>query len=141
MGLLSGALPAPTVALPPRPASRRPAAPPALAWFSSLRLPPSQASEPAIALIFPISRLARLEHAGDAQRLEILRLLVAELGRHLEPQRSAMLAIERLPVHLITEERLRMQGRLHIDRLVIIVGAFDLNETRFRVGAHMGQEV
>src|SRR6266852_4820201 len=91
---------------------------------SLLRLT-SQSSEPAVALVFPVAGLAGLQNIGDADGVQILGLLISQLGRHLQAQRRAVLAIERLPVHLVTEQRLRMQRRSHVDRLLVVVSAFD----------------
>src|SRR6267378_6271613 len=65
----------------------------------------SHSPKPRIALILPIP--AR-PFGGERQRHEVLRHLVAELGRRIEPQRRAMRGWERIVVHPIRENRLRM---------------------------------
>src|ERR1700681_3807973 len=52
-----------------------------------------------------------------------------------------MLASQWLAVHFITEKSLRMQGRGHIERLVIIVGAFHRYVARRSVRPNHRQEV
>ena len=52
-----------------------------------------------------------------------------------------MLAGQRLAVHFVAQHRLRMQSRLHVKRLVIIVGALHVNEAGRRIGANHLQEI
>src|ERR1700676_5646730 len=52
-----------------------------------------------------------------------------------------MLASQWLAVHFITEKRVWMQGRGHIERLVIIVGAFHRYVARRSVRPNHRQEV
>src|SRR5260370_5916503 len=101
----------------------------------SLPRSPSQSSEPAVALVFPVAALAGLQNIGHADGVQILGLLISQLGRHLQTQRRAVLAIERLPVHLVTEQRLRMEGRSHVARLVVIIGALDFQKPRDAVSS------
>src|SRR5208282_5428087 len=44
-------------------------------------------------------------------------------------------------IHFVTEQRLRMHGRGHVERLVVIICAFNSHEARGRVGANHLQEV
>ena len=89
----------------------------------------------------PSSRFCRLQNIGDANRVEILGLLVSEFGRHLQAQRRSVLAVERLPIHLVTQQRLRMQRRRHVNRLVIVVRALDFEKARVRVRSDQLQEI
>src|ERR1019366_6732485 len=97
--------------------------------------PASESAVPAIALVFPVAALVGLQHVGHADGVEILRLLVADLGRHLQPQWGAVSAVERLAIHFVTEQRLGMQHGLHVDRFVISIRTFGLEKTRAGIGA------
>ena len=46
-----------------------------------------------------------------------------------------------LAVHFVTEQRLRVHGGGHVERLVIVIRTFDGHETRVRVGADRLEEV
>src|ERR1700693_3958529 len=102
----------------------------------SLPRSPSQSSEPAITLVFPVAALAGLQNIGYADGVQILGLLVSQLGRHLQTQRGAVPAIERLPIHLVTEKRLRMERRSHVNRLVVIIRALNFEKPRAGVRSH-----
>ena len=52
-----------------------------------------------------------------------------------------MAAIERLAVHLVTEERLRLQDGRHVDGLVVVVDAGDFQILGAEVGADGAQEI
>src|ERR1700690_2755136 len=62
-----------------------------------------------IALIFPVSDLR--QYVRHLEAGEIFRLLVSNLGRDVQPHRRAMFAGQRLPVHFIAQQSLRMQRR------------------------------
>src|ERR1051326_394349 len=114
---------------------------PRAAWVVEIRRSPSEASVPVVTLVGPVAATVRLEHTGHAQRREIFRLLVAEFSRHLQADRRAVSAINRLAIHLVTEQRLGMHGARHVDRLVIVVCAFDFDESRVGIGADQSEEV
>src|SRR5437879_7393746 len=78
---------------------------------------------------------------GHFKVSEILSLFVTNLGRNAQPQRRSMFAGEGLAVHLVAEQGLGMRGRRHIQRLVIVVRAFDGNKTRSRICANNLQKV
>src|SRR6267154_4136183 len=98
-----------------------------------------QAIEFGVPLIFPIPDL--LQYMAHFEVRDVLCLLVADLGGDAQTQRSAMLAGQRLAVHFVTEQRLRVHGGSHVERLVIVVRAFDAHEARGRVGANRLEEV
>ena len=52
-----------------------------------------------------------------------------------------MLAGQRLIVHFITEQGLRVQGRRHIQRFVVIIRALDVDKTRRGIGPNHLQEI
>ena len=105
-------------------------------WLPSLKAP-----IPAVALIFPVTLFAASQHVGHANGVEILSLFVAELRRHLKAQRSAMPALERLAVHLVAEERLRMKHGCHVDGLVVIVCTFNFHIAGGQIRTDGPQEV
>src|SRR6266853_2307885 len=92
-----------------------------------------------VPLIFPIAGL--LQYMTHFEAHDVLCLLVADLGGDAQTQRSAMLAGQRLAVHFVTEQRLRVHGGSHVERLIIVVRAFDAHEARVRVGANRLEEV
>src|SRR5258708_20783217 len=98
-----------------------------------------QAIEFGVPLIFPIADL--LHYMAHFEVRDLLCLLVAVLGRDAQTQRSAVLAGQRLAVHFVTEQRLRVHRGSHVERLVIVVRAFDAHEARVRVGANRLEEV
>src|SRR5579864_4072467 len=98
-----------------------------------------QAVEFGVALILPVADL--LKYMGHFEVREVLCLLVANLGRDAQAQRSAMLAGQWLAVHFVAEQRLRVHGGGHVERLVIVIRTFDGHETRGRVGADRLEEV
>src|SRR4029077_9807905 len=100
----------------------------------------SKASVPAVPLIAPIAFLTR-QYVGDVHRQQVLGLLVTELRRELQPTPRPMTAIEWPVVHLITEKRLWLPRRFHVQRFVVIVRAGDCYESRARIGAHQIKEV
>ena len=55
---------------------------------------------------------------------------VTELNRHMDAERSAMRGAERLAVHLIAEQSLRMEAAFDVVRGIVIVQAVDLDESR-----------
>src|SRR5687768_1927889 len=87
----------------------------------------SQASVPAVALVHPVAALGS-QHITHPQADDVLGLLVTKLGWKNEAQRRAMLARQRPAVHLVAHQRLRMTGRRHVERLVVVVGAGDLDK-------------
>src|SRR5450631_4871131 len=99
----------------------------------------SQAVERRIPLIFPVPNL--LQNIRHLQVRQVLRLLVANFRRHIQPQWRPVLARERLIVHLIADQSLRMQRRRHVQRLVIIVRASYDQESRRGVGADHVQKI
>src|SRR5262245_51414065 len=52
-----------------------------------------------------------------------------------------MLAPQRLAVHLVAQQRLRVPRAGHVDRLVVVVRARDLEIARVRIGANLIQRV
>src|ERR1700676_2036874 len=52
-----------------------------------------------------------------------------------------MLSGEWLVVHLVTKQGLRVQRGRHVQRLIVIVGAFDGDESGCRIGANHLQEI
>src|SRR5581483_411295 len=64
-----------------------------------------------------------------------------ELGGHLQTQRRAVTGWQRLAVHFVTQQRLRMQDRLHVDGLVILVQTLYFQVTRREVGADGPQKI
>src|ERR1700724_2285498 len=98
-----------------------------------------QAIEFRVPLILPVADL--LQYMAYFEVREVLCLLVANLGRDAQAQRSAMFAGQRLAVHFVTEQRLRVHGGGHVERLVIVIRTFDGDETGGRVGADCLEEV
>src|SRR4249920_616056 len=91
--------------------------------WTSLGAGQLEAVEPVIAHVLPVA--AALQDVGDREAGDVLRRLVANLGREAQPQRRAMLAGEWRVVHLVARQRLRMERRRHVERLVVVVGAFE----------------
>src|ERR1039457_6357716 len=92
-----------------------------------------------IPLVFPVPDL--LQNIGDLQVRQILGLLVADLGRHIQPKWRAVFARKRLIVHLITKQSLRMQRGGHVERFVVIVRAAHGKKSRRGVGADHAQKI
>src|SRR5580704_19054387 len=99
-------------------------------WVWSLTMPSKCASlEPVvsgIALVLPIARSR--DNVCNAQTRQVFGLLVADLRRHAQPEGRAVLPRERLVIHFVTQQRLRMEHGSHVERLVVIVGALDIEE-------------
>src|SRR4029077_16083977 len=100
---------------------------------------PLQSVELRIALVFPIADL--LQNVGHFQIGKILRLFVSNFGGNLQPQRRTMLPSQRLVIHLVAKQSLGMQRRGHVERLVVIVGAFNVDKARSSVGSNRSQEI
>ena len=52
-----------------------------------------------------------------------------------------MTAVERLAVHFVAEQRLRLQQAFHVKRFVVIIGALHFHKARGGVGAHQLEEI
>src|SRR5208283_3174063 len=98
-----------------------------------------QAIEFGVPLIFPVADL--LQYVAHFEVREVLCLLVADLRRNAQAERSAVLAGQRLAVHFVTEQGLRVQGSGHIERLVIVIRTFDSHEACGWVRADHLEEV
>src|SRR5712692_7654634 len=98
-----------------------------------------QAIEFGVPLIFPIADL--LHYTAHFKVRDVLCLLVADLGGDAQTERSAVFAGQRLAVHFVTEQRLRVHGGGDVNRLVIVIRAFDADEAGGRVGANHPEEV
>src|SRR5437870_10053491 len=98
-----------------------------------------QAIEFGVPLIFPIADL--LQYMAHFKVGEVLCLLVADLGGNAQPERSAVFAGQRLAVHFVTEQRLRVHGGGDVNRLVIVISAFDASEARGRIGPNRLEKV
>src|SRR5260370_21225483 len=61
---------------------------------SLLRLT-SQSSEPAVALVFPVAGLSGLPNIGHVDPVQILGLLVSQLGLHLHTHRLPVPSLQR----------------------------------------------
>src|SRR5262249_23474778 len=78
---------------------------------------------------------------SDFEVCKVFSLFVANLGGNLQAQRRTMFAGQRLVVHLITEQRLRVRGRGHIQGFVIIVRALNSYKARGWIGANCLEEI
>src|SRR4029077_4055338 len=87
---------------------------------------PLEPVELGVPLILPVADLP--QHMAYFEIREVLCLFVANLGRNAQAQRSTMLAGQRLAVHFVTEQRLRVHGGGHVERLVIVIRTFDGHE-------------
>ncbi len=92
-----------------------------------------------VALIFPVAR--PFQYMAHFEVGEILCLLVANLRGNAQTQRSAVFARQRLAVHFVAEQRLRMHGGRHVERLVIVICAFDGHEAGGRISADHLEEI
>src|ERR1019366_2683421 len=101
----------------------------------------SEAAVPVIALVFPVAALVSSQHVGHSDGVEIFRLLVAEFGGHLQPERGAVSAVERLAIHFVTEQRLGMEHRFHVNRFVVSIHAFGLEKAGAGIGADRSQKI
>ena len=77
----------------------------------------SQASVPAVALVAPVAALRR-QDVLYLQRHQVLGLFVSERRRDLQSEGSPMTAIQGAIVHFVAEQRLRVPGSGHVERLV-----------------------
>src|SRR6476646_5187195 len=107
--------------------------------WTSLGVGQLEAVEPVIAYVLPVG--AALQDVGDSEARDVLRRLVPNLGGEAQPQRRAMLASEWRVVHLVARQRLRMERRCHVERLVVVIGAFERQEPCGRVGADQRQHL
>src|SRR5579875_1695694 len=73
----------------------------------SLVVSGSDPGEPVVALVFPVTTAGR-RHKVD--RAQILDHFVTQLDRRVEPHWGAMLGAQRMTVHCIGQDRLRMKG-------------------------------
>src|SRR5580765_4668493 len=94
----------------------------------------SDAGVPLVAVVFPITALPARDlvealHELDAQH--VLRVLVTELALDAQADRRAVRDRQPLVVELIGQDRLRMEGIVHVDALVVRTGSVVLH----RVGA------
>src|SRR5439155_13613205 len=101
----------------------------------------SEPRKPTVAQVRPVGAMVRLEDIGNFERREVLRRLVSQLGRQRQAQRRAVAAIERLAVHLVAEQGIRVQRCGHVQGLVVVVGALEGQEARGRVRPYARQEV
>src|SRR5665647_1565675 len=92
----------------------------------------SAAAEPVVPLVFPVTAGVGV---GDENRLDVLRILVAELGRHAQLHRKAVARRQRLAIVAQGQQRLRVQRGGHVDTGVIVVGAFETDVLGTRVRA------
>src|SRR6185369_8011140 len=86
----------------------------------------SESSVPAVALVHPVAAL-HAERVAHAQPHDVLGLLVAKFGRQHETQRRPVLTRQWAAVHLIAQERLPVTRGGHVERLVVVVSAHDLD--------------
>src|SRR6266851_1176117 len=94
-------------------------APAALLWT---RGSTSDPRVPLITAIFPIAAAAAMQigealHQLDAH--DVFRHLVAELPLEAQPQRRAVGNGQRLAIHVIGEDRLRMHSVDQVDALIV----------------------
>ncbi len=92
-----------------------------------------------VALIFPVAR--PFQYMAHFEVGEILCLLVANLRGNAQTQRSAVFVRQRLAVHFVAEQRLRMHGGRHVERLVIVIRTFDGHEAGGRISADHLEEI
>src|SRR5215813_1632526 len=90
--------------------------------------------KPRVALIFPVTNL--LENMRDFQVSQIFCVLVANFRRDCEAKGRTVLASERLIVHFVAKQSLRMQRGSHIKRLVIVIGTLDRDEAGSGIDAY-----
>src|SRR5260221_8589925 len=88
--------------------------------------PSSYPGVPLIAFVFPVAALAAADvrealHQLDAH--DVLGHLVAELALHTHADRRSVGHRQHGAVHLVGEDGLRVVRILHIDALVVLVGA------------------
>src|SRR5262252_1503841 len=98
-----------------------------------------QAIEFGVPLILPVAD--SLQYMAHFEVREVLCLLIADLGRNTETEWSAVLAAERLAIHFVTQQRLRVQGGSHVEGLVIVIRTFDAHEACGWVSANHLEEV
>src|SRR6185437_7257826 len=80
---------------------------------------------PVVALILPVAAVAAGDCAEVADQLDepdVLGHLVAELSLDPQPQRCPVGYIERLAVHVVGDDRLRMHRILQSDAFVVLTG-------------------
>src|SRR3954463_16375102 len=105
------------------------------AWVACL-----ESAIPAISLISPVAA-PRRQHVRHVERHEVLRLFVAKLRGEVQSKRRAVPSIERTAIHLVTQERLRMERCFDIEGLVVVVCTRDGQETCTRLGAHHREKI
>src|ERR1019366_7756779 len=98
-----------------------------------------QTIEFGVALIFPVAGLS--QYMAHFEVGEVLCLLVANFSGNAQTQRSAVFAGQGPAVHFVAEQRLWMHGGCHVERLVIVIRAFDGHEAGSRDGANHLEEV
>src|ERR1700761_1058139 len=85
---------------------------------------PSNASDPVIALVLPVTAGILV---GDLNRLQVLGALEAELGGDAKPYRRAPLRHERLFLEIERQDGLRLQRARHVDAGRIAIEAFEID--------------
>src|SRR3989475_13196206 len=98
----------------------------------------SAASEPVVALVFAVAAGVGV---GDEHGLDVLRVLVAQLGGHAYLHLKAIFGRQGLPVVSQCHQRLRMQGRGHVDAGEVVVNALEADVLGTGVGAYVAQEI
>src|SRR3954453_18204577 len=92
-----------------------------------------------VSLIFPIPHF--FQNVRDLQISQVLRLLVANLGGHVQTQRRAVLPRERPIIHFVAEQCLRMQGRSHVQRFVIVIRTLNTDKPRRAVRSNYTEKI
>src|SRR5215469_8838367 len=105
------------------------------AWPST---EPSRTAEPVVALVLPIAARVLVR---DFDGNDVLRILVAELGRHAQLHRKAVFGWQHVAVVREREQCLRVQRSWHVDAGPVVVRATQRYIFRARIRTRTPQKI
>ena len=91
------------------------------------------------ALVLPIAFFRN--NVRNTQAGQIFGLLVADLRGNAQAERCTVFACKWLVVHLVAEQRLRVESGSHVEGFVVIVGTLDIEKLCVSIRADVLEEV